>query len=166
MKKPIFGILSIVCVFSMIHMNGVWAYVEPNCAAGTCQDAVWDSQLGMYMECLHGGGVDSNGEQLTCTCYEGEYAGDYKWQTYDCECNNDQECENYGSNGGYCNQGKCVPCVSYSGGGCSGTTRTKIDDCNYKEVTLSLDCRTGCSSSTSYGCYDGGTDSIGSYECQ
>ena len=140
---------AVVCFCSPVLADSA-----PDCASGSCQEASWNEDLQMFEYCHHEG-------TLQCTCYENRPGHGWGTYTYPCACMSDGECSN-----GYCMNGVCHDCVSGSSG-CSGTTRTKVDDCNYYDTTLSFDCRDGCLSSTSYGCYTGSfSDTKGTYTCQ
>lgn len=152
MKRFIFSILSVVCVCSVMNMGSAHAVdtESPCIVEGTCEPGTWNGHE--FENCPNGPGE--------CQCPTLNVPQE-PGETFTCICTSDDQCQD-----GYCDKGACQPCKPYYGGGCSGTTRTKIDDCNYKDVTSTLDCRTGCTTSESYGCYTGDTDSIGTYECR
>lgn len=165
MKKFILSVLSIGCMCCMMmHINSVYALNAPDCAAGSCQDAQWNIYENFYEDCPHGGGLDANGQQMTCTCYANS-DGDYKWLEYECACMSDEDC-NRGSTQGYCSGGKCKPCESSESSCATGTVTEPVDDCNFTTTTTSWSCQGGCLNQTTSGCYTGGTDGPGTYTCQ
>lgn len=145
MKKFIFGILSVICVCLVMDTNCAWALNEPDCAAGTCLDAIYNGD-GAFMYCNEGGG---SGE--SCTCFENR-----SWTSYPCICTSDADCGTYCING----ECRCRDC------NCPDQETTSIDDCNYKTTTYNgCECDGTCINTTTFGCYTNGSDSTGDFSC-
>lgn len=140
----------ITIVFISIGLTNAWA-ANPDCAAGTCQDASWNESIGKFIGC-------DGKNNYTCTCL-GAYGG-MSWTTFDCGCASDNECD-----GGYCNGTSCVACQSCSN--CTSTSWAALRTGYESRIEKSCSCSGTCSSSTKYRCAAGyyGSSTNGTSGC-